>query len=388
MRITLLIIALAAFSNSALSQNCKPWKKKKDDFLGTTIQYFGGKLGTERSLVFKGASVTSYFMITKEEDGSFTAGFQIGTYQKTNDAKVNIVNYANGCKFLLKTPNGVKQYVSTGAQNIKSLISEKTLTTSFLTIKIGKEDVEYFMNNPIMSYRVIQLSGNMMQGTVKENLALKIQNQMACILEKPSIINDESIIKSNSEEGDGPNNQNSTVRKRVKTSDYTKNRYKFQIGRTYLNNVNLFSNSTGINRLQIEYSYLKKFDKLLGLEWAFGLTHSSNKFENFTSTEETFNRFRYNYIYIMPKLNFDIVNKPKFTLFANAGAGAGLSINSFKLLTESNSDQAERDFGVRFLYDINAGINYFVNDSFGITASVGFPTSLFKIGLTKQLSRK
>ena len=178
---TLLITLILLCTTGAFAQGCKPYRTIKDDFIDQKVSYYGAKIGTERSM-FLGVTVTSYVLVTKQDSNQFTLIYNMQYYQKEGDASVNNIKYPTGTSFDLRTAEGIKTYTSENVRNKKMLISGKTLTVCELSLSVGKSEIEYLSKNKLLAYRITPPEGSTTQGKVDERSALKLQNQMSCIL--------------------------------------------------------------------------------------------------------------------------------------------------------------------------------------------------------------
>jgi hypothetical protein len=178
------------------AQDCKPYKKVQDDFLDKKVSIYGAKIGTERSMLL-GVSVTSYVLVTKTNDSTYSLIFNMQYYQQGNDASVNNIKYPTGTSFDLRTATEVKTYTSETVRNKKMKVSSKTLSICELVVTVSKEDIEFLRDNTLLAYRITPAEGSTTQGKIDEKKALKLQSQMSCLLDnKVAATSDSEAVES------------------------------------------------------------------------------------------------------------------------------------------------------------------------------------------------
>ncbi len=329
------------------SQDCKPYQKVKDDFLEQTINIYGAKLGTERSML-AGVSITSYLFASKINDSTYTLTFSLQFYQQESDASVNNVHYPKGTPFMLKTSDGLKIYTSENVSNTKKKMASKILTISNMATTVSKADMEYLSNSTITAYRVAPSEGSVHQGTVSSGKALKLQQQINCLLNGKEVPTaDTGLTEPQSTDfNKTPIINNSNI------SSY----FGFHAGiRSY------YYNDYTSNSPLLTISYEQGIIKPLGIRAFIG--YGTTKDGGYVDRYVSFGASVIYYPYIQGKFKF----------YLSVGFGLSRDIGYYWL-------------PIKFL--IRGGGRYQFNETLGAYADIGFGLSVVNLGISFKMKSK
>jgi hypothetical protein len=370
---------------TSMAQDCKPYKRIKDDFLNKQISTYGAKIGTERSMLL-GVTATSYVLATKTNDSTYSLIFNMQYYQKGNDAGVNNIHYPTGTIFDLRTAQGVKAYTSETVRNMKRKVSSKTLSICELVVTVSKKDIEYLRDNPLLAYRITPHEGSTTQGTVDEKKALKLRLQMNCLLTGGTIdTNDTGSINNTSHPSEPLN---------IKQPSTYKKELSFMVGNSVLDYID-----QGNTRLTFTGSYSKRLSKRFSVGINLGVTHSKLKETDSYEKSETDpvtgdsewvtaydqHTYKAHRFFVGPKLSFIAYETDKFLIFGSGAVSLARYryVYHLKTIWDGGSDEPTREVTKRitFNYDLSIGASYFLTDHLGISTGVGIGMSRFRLGL-------
>lgn len=366
-----------------MAQDCKPHKTIHDDFLDKDMNYYGGVIGIEGTIAEQ--TITS-ILVSKQDDGTY-----ILTCSVTYNDRAGNISFHDDTKFDVKTAKGIKSFQATSIVEKDRTGIASALETAELSLTVSKKDIEYLRDNPLISYQIESFEAVSRQGTVNSQKAKTLQSQMSCLLDgKETVLADTNVNTTSTP----PLLEN--IKLNESTASYN-NEISIMFGNSLLDHL-----GEGNIRLALVGSYTKRISQRIALGFHVGMTRSKLVEESYINIY-TFNpawgtfqgdieEITYTYtisrFFVGPKVSVIAYENSKFQLFGSASVSVGLQNTAFTSVFADPSVDAtppsEAIKKVVFNYDLYAGAHYFLNEHFGISATVGMGISRFRIGFSFQ----